>query len=161
MIKYTWLSLLLSVNAVAGYNFDTKKVSHVTGVIDPESAETYFQETTATLDLPGDRVIYIDSLGGRLDAGQNIIDMMGAERAHGVKLVCVWCGTKPLLWLLTFSPTATSATPIVRLGSWSIRLPWESGTRTYAQLPRTLDVKRTNLTGPTIGIGEPTPKQCI
>lgn len=67
----------------------TDKVSHITGMIDPKAAAAYYVETTKTLSLPGPRVIVIDSLGGYLDSGQQIIDMMEAEKAHGVRLVCV------------------------------------------------------------------------
>lgn len=65
------------------------KVSHLTGTVDEKMVKNYYQETLRTLTIPGDRVIIIDSLGGRLDSGQIIIDMIEAEKAHGVHMVCV------------------------------------------------------------------------
>lgn len=79
------LSLLL-LSTVAGS--DNRKISHIEGAIDAGTAQRYFEETTNSLQIPGPRTIYINSLGGELDAGQNIIDMIEAERAHGVKIVC-------------------------------------------------------------------------
>lgn len=85
MIKYLLL-LALSTQALAA---SPAKVSHIKGVINQEAVQTYYEETKATLDLPGDRTVYIDSLGGALDSGQTIIDMMEAEKSHGVKIVCI------------------------------------------------------------------------
>lgn len=65
------------------------KVSHIQGIIDENAARIYSQETLDTLYIPGDRAIYINSLGGELTAGQIIIDLMEAEKAQGVRLVCV------------------------------------------------------------------------
>ncbi len=71
------------------YPIKTDKVSHLYGVVDETMAKTYFTETAKTLALPGPHVVLINSLGGRLDFGQVVIDMIEAEKAHGVQVVCV------------------------------------------------------------------------
>lgn len=82
------LSLFLIPTALGAEQ--NKKVSHITGIIDPDSTALYIEESKATADLPGDRTIYIDSLGGYLMFGQLIIDAMEAERAaNGTRMICI------------------------------------------------------------------------
>lgn len=88
----TWLLLLitsLQAFAVPTAAVSRHKISHIEGIILPDTTQRYYEETSATLDIPGPRTIYIDSLGGALDSGQNIIDMMEVEKAHGVRMVCI------------------------------------------------------------------------
>ncbi len=92
------LSLLLfSVPATAAHvvsksahiDITTDKVTIIDGSIDEAAARSYFDQTTAKINLPGPHVVYINSLGGRLDAGDAIISMIDAEKANGVKVICV------------------------------------------------------------------------
>lgn len=88
MIKYLIL-LLFSFTAFASDSPPPKKVAHIKGEIEESTAKGYYEEVMATLGIPGDRIVYIDSVGGYLSAGQAIIDMMEQEKARGTKIVCV------------------------------------------------------------------------
>lgn len=66
-----------------------QKIAHVDGVIDDFARQFFFNELEATKDLPGDRVIYINSPGGYVDIGMDMINAMEAEKDHGVKQVCI------------------------------------------------------------------------
>lgn len=87
------LNILLILSPIAVNSAEApKKVAHVTGIIDEESFKRYYDDVVNTANLPGDRTIYIDSLGGYLTYGQQIIDLMEAEKAEGVKMTCIVTG---------------------------------------------------------------------
>jgi ATP-dependent protease ClpP protease subunit len=67
----------------------TSKVVYLYGDVSADSAKSFERQQLATLALKGDRVIVIDSPGGEVDAGQRMISDMDAERANGVKMICV------------------------------------------------------------------------
>ena len=70
-------------------DIQTDKVSHLDSVVDEKLALKYALEMSATYEMPGDRVIYINSPGGITEYGDDIIFMMDYERAQGVKMICV------------------------------------------------------------------------
>lgn len=71
---------------------NTNKISHVYGPIEDASAMQFMVETMNTAPLPGLRLILIDSPGGSVPAGQQMIDIMEIEKKAGVKQVCVVTG---------------------------------------------------------------------
>ncbi len=70
-------------------NITTKKVSHIDGVVDFDTLETYTDETLKTAGLDGPRVIVINSPGGYVTVGEVLIQMMEAEKAMGIPQICV------------------------------------------------------------------------
>lgn len=77
----------------AHIDIKTIKISHITGIIDQNSAAQFLAETYATAALPGARIIFIDSPGGYIDSGQLMLNVMESERKQGVKQVCVVTGS--------------------------------------------------------------------
>ena len=72
-----------------GLDVTTDKVSRVVGDVTPEMANQYLMQALATVNLPGPRVIVIDSLGGYVGAGEAIIEAIEAEKAVDVKVICI------------------------------------------------------------------------
>lgn len=67
----------------------TAKIAHIVGEINRESALAFEFEMMNTASLPGDRVILIDSPGGYVDYGNEMLAAIEAEQARGVRVVCV------------------------------------------------------------------------
>lgn len=70
-------------------DLDTKKVVVIDTDIDEAASVKFLLQMAITSVLPGPRIIVIDSDGGSVPAGQTMIDIMEAEKAIGVKMVCV------------------------------------------------------------------------
>ncbi len=85
----------ISANAIhivskdAKIDITTNKISHIKGGIDPISTLVYFIEWQVTEKLSGPRVVLIDSPGGYVEAGNQIIEMMMKEQEAGIKQICV------------------------------------------------------------------------
>lgn len=77
------------VSVEAHIDIVTEKVTHVDGIITSSSATSYMLQTIATQNIPGARVVIIDSPGGVVSAGQSMINQMEEEKAKGVKQICV------------------------------------------------------------------------
>lgn len=67
---------------------DTQKVAHIETTVTPKSAERFVKEMESTKDIAGPRLIIINSPGGFVDAGKEMLDKIGEEKAKGVKIVC-------------------------------------------------------------------------
>lgn len=78
------------VSKEAGIDFSTDKVLNITGSISSWNTiilEIVMARTTLT---PGDRVVVLNSPGGSVDAGKDILDALLLERSvSGNKLICV------------------------------------------------------------------------
>lgn len=66
-----------------------KKVAHIEHPIDGAQYEMFDKEMADTADLPGARIILIDSPGGDVYIGDMMVRLMKAEQARGVKEICV------------------------------------------------------------------------
>ena len=96
---YSLLSAFLifgSYNAHAAHvvspgvvDIETNKVSYIVGPVNSELAEKFKIESMMTRGIPGPRIVIIDSPGGQVDSGQDILDTLMSE---GVPLVCVVVG---------------------------------------------------------------------
>lgn len=67
----------------------TPKVAHAYGVIDDQSAAAFLKEMQETAAIDGERVIMIDSPGGSVTAGIDMIDAVEQEKATGVHVTCI------------------------------------------------------------------------
>lgn len=76
------------ISQEAGIDITTAKVARLYGTVDRESFGKFRVDMIATQNLPGDRVILINSPGGDVDYGNKMLDMMHAEQAQGVRFVC-------------------------------------------------------------------------
>lgn len=91
-MRTTLLSILLVLVPATGLcqdEFKTAKIAHVYGVIDDESAVHFLDEIAATVGIPGDRVILIDSPGGSVSSGNAMIEALENEKATGVHVTCI------------------------------------------------------------------------
>jgi len=66
-----------------------EKFTSVKGDVDKKSYEKFRDEFFATMSLPGERLIKIDSRGGEVFFGEKMIKLLKLEKAIGVKHVCV------------------------------------------------------------------------
>lgn len=71
---------------------NTVKISHVYGEITEDMSSAFLIEMLSTASLPGLRIIFIDSPGGDVVAGQSIINMIEIEKKAGVQMVCAVTG---------------------------------------------------------------------
>lgn len=94
MKAFVLASLLLLSNVANAYhvNFNSQKIAHIVGEIDTQTQFRFEMEMESTRDIPGDRLILIDSPGGYVEAGQRMLEVLDVERARGVKAVCVVMG---------------------------------------------------------------------
>lgn len=83
------LLLFVPMQTSASDVLATAKVAHVTGVIDEDSKTAFLKEMADTADLAGGRLVVIDSPGGSVAAGQEMIDAIDAEKDAGIKITCV------------------------------------------------------------------------
>ena len=77
------------VSKPAGIDLNTKKVATIDGEITDATADKFSEQVAATINLPGPRLILIDSPGGSVDAGQRILDTIKVEKDQHVKIVCL------------------------------------------------------------------------
>lgn len=76
----------------AHVDITTAKVSHLVGMVDDEMEAKFMVSIYETSGIAGDRVILIDSPGGSVPAGAQIIRRMEQEKASGVRMICVVVG---------------------------------------------------------------------
>lgn len=67
----------------------TDKVAHLIGGVDNVLEVKFFAEMTSTMDIPGPRIILIDTQGGNIDDGDHIIDRIEMEKSDGVNVICL------------------------------------------------------------------------
>lgn len=93
-----WLAFLLGLGQVAcattfkseqGEDFTTNKIATIYGSIEYKTPVRFLEEMASTASLPGHRLILIDSDGGSVDAGMEMIRAVEAEKAKGIKIVCM------------------------------------------------------------------------
>jgi len=80
---------LLIKSKTAHVNLDTEKVSRISGPINELLLIEYITSLEATREMIGDRVIIINSQGGQVGVGLDIIKLMKAEQDKGVRQICV------------------------------------------------------------------------
>jgi ATP-dependent protease ClpP protease subunit len=81
------------VNAHNGnVDLHTAKVAHVVGEVDRNSTMQFLMELRMTSGIPGDRLIVINSPGGEVRAGERMLRAIDAEKAAGVRIVCLVTG---------------------------------------------------------------------
>jgi len=73
-------------------NIDNSKVTAIVGPIDEAMAASVELQLMSNKDLPGDRLVLIESPGGSVQAAATIIKLLEAEKLRGFKLVCVAVG---------------------------------------------------------------------
>lgn len=75
-------------------SYDTKKTVTLVGEINDGMAASVSVQMAMSLDIPGPRLVIIQSPGGEVNAGAKIIKLLQAEKEHThEKLVCVVLGT--------------------------------------------------------------------
>lgn len=98
MLKYLALLLLLLpkqaqaahiVSKEAFLDINTDRVTHVTGYIDEKSLFTFEKEFFETLHSVGPRLVIINSPGGDVGVGLQMVQLLEVEKAAGIKLICV------------------------------------------------------------------------
>lgn len=77
------------VSEEAGIDLTTLKVIRMYGPVTSYSVRTAIDDLLKTHDLPGDRLVLIDSPGGEVGAGQRLIDTLMIEHNSGTRIVCV------------------------------------------------------------------------
>jgi ATP-dependent protease ClpP protease subunit len=70
-------------------NIDTSKVTAIVGPIDDAMVASVAIQLQSNKDLPGDRVVLIQSPGGSVPASEKIITLLENEQRKGIKLHCV------------------------------------------------------------------------
>lgn len=77
------------VSKEAGIDITTDKVIYLTGSISPIKTRLSALQGEATSSLPGDRVLVINSSGGRVDVGEMFLMAIMAEvKVQGIRLIC-------------------------------------------------------------------------
>lgn len=74
------------------YSIETDKIAHIEGYIDLSTQVKFKVDMIETKNLPGARLIIIDSPGGEVDIGLDIMKTMEDEKKLGVKEVCLVIG---------------------------------------------------------------------
>lgn len=89
LLKASQAFAIQVVSKGAGINIDSEKVAHIGGDIGYLSSVGFEIEMNATSHLPGDRIIIINSTGGYVYIGEQILEAIDAERAAtGERVVC-------------------------------------------------------------------------
>ncbi len=133
------------VSQEAGIDITTQKVIRILGPMTRWSIRRAAQEGAATVFLPGDRVVVINSGGGDVEAGQKLIDALMVERRSGTRIVCVAIGNAHSMAfdLLSFCDVrlATAKTKMVAHKIEYTALPYEmrETARNLRKLARELD----------------------
>lgn len=65
------------------------RVVRIQGEITPETLEKFTKDLNETKDFAGDRVVLIDSIGGSVDSGAEMLKLLEKERKAGHRIVCV------------------------------------------------------------------------
>jgi ATP-dependent protease ClpP protease subunit len=65
------------------------RVARLEGDIMKATIDRFEAEMLSTIKIQGDRIVLIDSLGGRMDQGQKAIELLRLEKAQGIRIVCV------------------------------------------------------------------------
>lgn len=73
----------------ADVHLETQKVTLMRGPVTPEMYISVMQQMLVTSQIPGDRILVINSPGGSEDAGSGIIDLMEAEKLLHVRQICI------------------------------------------------------------------------
>lgn len=81
-------ALHLKIKA-ANLDINTNKIAHLEGDVDQDSELRFSTEMLMTSSLPGPRVIFINSPGGYSTSGEDMINMIEAERKEGTKVICI------------------------------------------------------------------------
>lgn len=66
----------------------TNKIARAHGEVDKELYLSFKEEMENTKNIDGDRLILIDSPGGRIDYGDKMIELLEQEKLNGVRIVC-------------------------------------------------------------------------
>lgn len=77
------------VSKDAGIDITTEKVVRLEGGFNAQTPFLASLQMFATANLPGDRIVIINSSGGFVDAGEMIWQPLQAERDMGIKIICV------------------------------------------------------------------------
>lgn len=98
MIKTLAITLFLLMSTAANaitlkslsgkYDITTERVVHLTGSIETGAFKAFEKEMVETIRT-GDRVVLIDSGGGLVDEGNQMIKLLDTERKEGTRIVCV------------------------------------------------------------------------
>lgn len=72
-----------------GINLNTDKVTEVTTEIGADEYKKYSASVMKTLFVPGPRVVILNSPGGRIDIGNQIIALMELEKSLGTQQICI------------------------------------------------------------------------
>jgi ATP-dependent protease ClpP protease subunit len=88
MQNAAWGQVMHIQSNQAHVNLYTSKIAHLEGMVDDKMLAVFKAEVLADSWIPGDQVIIINSLGGYLDSGEEIIKIMKTEKAKGIRLVC-------------------------------------------------------------------------
>jgi ATP-dependent protease ClpP protease subunit len=73
----------------ASIDVSTAKIATITERVSPDTARKFDMEYAVTQHLPGDRLVLIDSPGGDVAAGNDMIRTMETEKGLGIRQVCV------------------------------------------------------------------------
>lgn len=92
LILAALLAPAIAYGVGAPVDLSTDKVAHVQGIISPETDLAFELEMLSDFGSLGDRLILINSPGGQVDSGVRMIGLMEAEKARGVRIVCVVTG---------------------------------------------------------------------
>lgn len=102
-MKYLFIAFLLLISPTQAHAYHlvserahiditTDKVISLEGEVDSAMEMRYIAQKLATDALPGPRVLLINSPGGYVDSGENIIQILESERAAGTQVICVVTG---------------------------------------------------------------------
>lgn len=84
----TKLPFITLVSQEANISITTGKVARLYGTVDADSYGRFKLDMIRTKDMPGERVVLINSPGGDVEFGNRMISLMKAEQKQGVKVVC-------------------------------------------------------------------------
>lgn len=73
----------------ANVHIDTQKVTYLSNQVGSAMYASYLFQLQMTSTMLGDRIIVLNSLGGDMETGQMIIDMMEAEKTMGIRQICI------------------------------------------------------------------------
>lgn len=79
----------IMVKSLSGkFDITTERVAHITGSIETGAAKAFKKEMIETIRA-GDRVVLIDSGGGLVNEGNEMIALLNTERKEGTRIVCI------------------------------------------------------------------------
>lgn len=93
------LSILFSITAQAahvkakGLDLTTNKVAYIVGRIEEDTVARFSRQVLSTANIPGDRIVFIDSPGGFSAPGEKMYSYLKLEQEAGNRLVCVVLGS--------------------------------------------------------------------